>query len=1238
MPPNESAHDRGRPIPDDAADAAVEMTLPCRGGPDSAAPNFVDASAADTTGLGAAATPTKPYPPPQPPADEAEPPLPQLPGYQVVARVARGGMGEVLEARHLLLNRTVAIKLPLAHLMKGFTERERFLQEARAAAQLRHPRICAIHEVGQAGDCPYIVMDFIRGQTLKQWRSQHEPTARQAAEWVAALARAVAYAHEHGVIHRDLKPSNVLVDAESNSPVLTDFGLAKQVGDQNSQLTQSGQVMGTPAYMAPEQAAGQLEAVGPRSDVYSLGAVLYELLCGQPPFRGPTGSVLRQVQSEEPPLPRTINRRIHRDLETVCLKAMAKDPQARYLTAAALAEDLERFAAGEPIQARRLGYAARLGRWVHRRPAMTAALMAAVAAVALAAWLAVKAGSSYQLTHLNQVFEAALDSAELDDDRLPKMEAMIDELAALSPEHASAARPRLYRRFADQHHALLRKATLEDSDTQRIERALDVLHEHAPDLEPPLQQAFAERQRAWETVLALARGQQPPAVFPDGAVKACDDGFVTDAAKTPGRTVIVTLVNSPGNVELEAVFGPNWRESSDIGLVLNAVSDDKVPAGGLQATPSGVDPLGYYFRLRASVDARDENGAPAEARPIAFAKADMTANVALEIARGTTTLTRQRITLSSLAGKELRISAGRSAERVWAQVGNQPPLEFRDVFPISRAQPGRFGLVWPTGVTLVELRGRRQRSPVAASALERGDELFSQENFTAALEAYQSEQIASVGTPAAQEARYKAALCLAALERPEARQRLQELAVEEGDRWPVLAACRVWADDLRRRRFDDAEAIFESLRARYRFEELAALIPSDLRAEILRQYNQQAVRFSLFSRDPQRVERLRRAVEAEELLGTANHAHYSARWSLLRALEVSGQFDEALALAEQMVGEGGPWQDAGAINWIDEDCWLLSLSGRTEEALARVDRQVFDAAGQYRNDRKALLICRARLLAAIERWDEAEHTIDEFFSRATAGDAGGYYPVAALVRGLLRERRGDQVGAVAAWRQGCSLDDAAIQNGSALTANLILASLTGDMTDEQAARLSNQLIQSFASGTPFATMKDMVRVPPAVLREMWRTPRGREAARQIGFRLVSMADFVRLPALVFAVELAHQSGFSGRWNDEQEQVIWELMSASMAHYLDGTITTPQTANLAMTWKGSTSFLGWSGVSGTLPAAYRAQLAYLFAHRYLALGKADDARTFLRTALADSPADARVHRLAEAELEAGGLSP
>ncbi len=229
-------------------------------------------------------------------------------------------------------------------------------------------------------------MAYIEGQTLKEWANTKSPNAREAAEMVALFARAVYYAHEHGVVHRDLKPSNAMVDAETNQPVLMDFGQAKQLTDDGADMTHTGQVMGTPAYMAPEHAAGRHDEIGTLSDVYSLGAILYELLCGRPPFQGSVGAVLKQVQSVEPARPRQLALRVHRDLETICLKALRKEPSRRYKSALELAEDIERFNAGLAIVAKREGLLAKTWRKVRRSPLSAAVVLAAVLALSVSGY------------------------------------------------------------------------------------------------------------------------------------------------------------------------------------------------------------------------------------------------------------------------------------------------------------------------------------------------------------------------------------------------------------------------------------------------------------------------------------------------------------------------------------------------------------------------------------------------------------------------------------------------------------------------------------------------------------------------------------------------------------------------------------------------------------------------------------------------------------------------------------
>ena len=289
----------------------------------------------------------------------------QVGDYELLELLGRGGMGVVYKARQVSLNRIVAVKMIRYGEAASAEEMARFRTEAEASAKLRHPGIVKVHAVGELQGQPFFAMELIEGPTLAQVVLNGPLAARRAASYLEQIARAVAHAHQQGILHRDLKPANVLLDAADHIHV-TEFGLAKLVHDAGS-LTQTGQMMGTASYVPPEQIHGRRQQVGPSSDVYSLGAIFYELLTGRPPFRAETTwETLAEVCQRDPVLPRLLNPQVPRELELICLKCLEKEPTHRYPTAAALADDLQRYLEGESISIRSLNLIDRLTRTLSR--------------------------------------------------------------------------------------------------------------------------------------------------------------------------------------------------------------------------------------------------------------------------------------------------------------------------------------------------------------------------------------------------------------------------------------------------------------------------------------------------------------------------------------------------------------------------------------------------------------------------------------------------------------------------------------------------------------------------------------------------------------------------------------------------------------------------------------------------------------------------------------------------------
>jgi serine/threonine protein kinase len=328
---------------------------------------------------------------PRVPAPGAATDLPPVPGYEMIRELGRGGVGVVYAVRQKALNRTAALKMLLAGGHAGAEQRARFRTEAEALARLRHANIALIYEVGECEGRPYLVMEYVNGGSLASRLAGAPWPIREAALLAETLARAIHHAHDRGIVHRDLTPGNVLLALEGEAlpdpgengsaqaspsperciPKITDFGLAKLYLAEEAAKTQSGAIMGTPSYMAPEQAEGRSREVGPAADVYALGAILYEMLTGRPPFRAETAlETLLQVQAVEPVSPSRLRPKLPADLETICLKCLHKDAGKRYASALALADDLRRFLAGEAIRARPVGQAERLYRWCRRNPAV----------------------------------------------------------------------------------------------------------------------------------------------------------------------------------------------------------------------------------------------------------------------------------------------------------------------------------------------------------------------------------------------------------------------------------------------------------------------------------------------------------------------------------------------------------------------------------------------------------------------------------------------------------------------------------------------------------------------------------------------------------------------------------------------------------------------------------------------------------------------------------------------------
>ena len=1164
--------------------------------------------------------------------ESMEPILREFGDHELLEEIARGGMGVVYRARQVKLNRIVAVKMILSGQLASEQDIARFYTEAEAAAKLDHPGIVPIYEVGELEGQHFFSMGYVKGSSLAEKVKAGPMEPQKAAEYVRQVAEAIEYAHQHGVIHRDIKPSNILLTVK-DLPRVTDFGLAKSV-EGDSEMTASGQILGTPGYMPPEQASGAVHQVNHLADVYSLGALLYALLTGRPPFQSSNFmETLKQVVEQPPVSPRLLNPAVDLDLETICLKCLEKNSENRLQSAQELSEELQRYLNGEPIRSRRVGMTTRLWRWCKRHPwpvALASLTVVLSVAVYLAIQMAGKLSVSGQLSEWDRQFETLLEEPELSEEYLSEMETLLQQIRELNETQAEESRIKLNAVLAEEVQQEISQPRLTEEKIQHLDQILALMQTRAPEETEKLQRTLQQRLSDWRPIFELKSPfSNLETVFPQEmfAIDG-DQEFLHPQERsrfTPldlDSPEISTDVPCRNDATFEVVFAPSWETAPAVGVSLYSVGEQ-----------------GYDFLIQIPKDQPEDILESGIIRNFKRARRSKLP-VHLVIRRNGTDLIRKPVSLSQIPSGPLRIRASHSRGELQLRINSDLKVSFFDPFS-SELQAGVFGLKMTGAMSLLELSARSRRNPIFQTGLEQGDTWYREGNVRQAHDAFEREALASSSVSIRQEATYKQALCLLQMDRgSDAEVLLSRLLGEEGDRWPPLASVQLWVHYIRTDRMSEANSLFDVLSAHHQFSQLLPLLDEQTRQEILGAYFQNQNNITLFL-EKNRVHRdaWERASAVDRFLSFNGRGTTSRQLEIVRSYRLAEDWQKALETVERLI------QDPER-KWDPMMVWhysrLLRRTGQSQKALEVINESIQEvtASDRWAYVPPELLVTRIRIYIDLgrleEAFDELQRHLDLSDPHAKQHDLPGRgRSYVWLIKGILLHQQGKKDQAQECWSQGYREGAHCFERESLNSTEpgplnaFIMGTLSGEISREVVEKfVQSSLGRSNSSLGVLPRLISMDGLHKACLA-MWNSPKGMETVKGTALDTLPLRDRVRMPVILLGLTYASQNSLGAFPSHLDQQILWDLSEEMFEEFVNQQVLGNQgMIQLGLAWKGQKNLLGWGGISGRLEGEQRGRLSYVLGHRFVRLNRKSDARSFFTTAIKDTPEKSLVNQQAK----------
>jgi serine/threonine protein kinase/tetratricopeptide (TPR) repeat protein len=1135
--------------------------------------------------------------------------------YELLSEVARGGMGVVYKARLRKINRIVALKMILSGQLAGRQEIDRFYAEAEAVGNLDHPSIVPIYDVGETDGHHYMSMSFIDGCNLQDYVKDRGCNCRHAAELLKKIAEGVSYAHSKGIIHRDLKPQNILMDS-SGWPRITDFGLAKKV-THDSGLTATGQILGTPSYMAPEQACDKTGEVGLLSDVYALGGVLYFILTGRAPFVGTSiVDTIQQVISKEPIAPSHLNSSIDRDLETICLKCLQKNPLSRYASTDELIADVEAYLDGRPIKARRTGTVEKTIRFCRRRPlvpGIAASILVAVVCLAMASQWNFAAKKSRELSSAVQQFEAFLDKPYLDPAFLFESEELIATIRGLDESKSTDQEQRVVQAFTSLIDQKLRQHRITEQEATAIASCVEALSIRDNNRASELENRLQERMQDWQSRFSLAAPYADAASILGDRFDYSADGIRLGYAE-PSKPLWASLNQAvQGAFALESVI-EEWEASSVIGFRVDYRSSNE----GIASV--------YEFLIHPGPIDRNEVNC-----------------LDIKIRRDGWMLKQEYIELEKVSGKPLHLRVEREGPVVGFHLNGLPPILVEEVFDVNEADDGSLMVILPKPSRLLTLDLFGKSTPEEKGGVLRGDEAFSQGDYAQAASLYDQEKLSSDDSGLTREVLIKQGICLASRNENDAANSLFEQAITgDSDRWDAIAIACLWIQYLGTEQQSQCDELYENASTFVDFPALLSATPSEMRSKMIGylegieyggalDYVRPETSGSRVFQVLYDVMTYADAPADVQLVSKKLLIEYLISHKQLRAADE--HLREFLDPQMWTIGESDyQW-------FLEYHAWIMIHLGEVDTAISELNA-VLDARAfeDYSSRERASLLCRARLKGAKGDFESARQDLENWKLSTLPDPTRSNIYDYQMISGFLWYEIGEVEMARESWRLGFEFGK---ENKALGILDVAMLGSLSDQYDLESGLETVAAAMSKSSSTPGINYLRKKFVPDELvvscLRNMWQRKNGFEIARRAAFNVIPQSELLRNQITVTANEvwlqcISGSSDLEASLTDEQIECAWRASELMWQDYQEGRVSEADVVPLCGCWKGAMGIFGWSGLEPRLNSPLKEHLTYILGCQFRNLGNVKQAEKMFRSILDAENVDVPLQNLARAELD------